>query len=57
MEWAWRAFNPTGALPITRQMLRLIGKPFTVDITKAERDLNYAPVVSWEQGLAEMLPD
>lgn len=54
MEWAWRAFRRAGEPPITRQMLRLIGQPFTVDITKARRDLGYSPVVSWEQGLAGM---
>lgn len=35
-------------------MLRLIGKPFTVDISKARRELGYAPRVSWKQGIAEM---
>lgn len=54
MEWVWRAFRRAGEPPITRQMLRLIGQPFTVDITKAKRDLGYSPVVSWEQGLAAM---
>lgn len=54
MEWAWRRFHRAGEPPITRQMLRLIGAPFTVDITKAEHDLGYRPIVSWEQGLAAM---
>ena len=54
MEWAWRRFDRAGEPPITRQMLRLIGVPFTVDIAKAERELGYRPVVSWEQGLAAM---
>lgn len=54
MEWVWRTFRRTGEPPITRQMLRLIGQPFTVDIGKARRDLGYGPVVSWEQGLAAM---
>ena len=35
-------------------MLRLMGLPFTLDITKAQRELGYRPIVSWEQGLAEM---
>ncbi|UUX97701.1 NAD(P)-dependent oxidoreductase [Aquabacterium sp. J223] len=54
MEWVWRTFGRAGEPPITRQMLRLIGQPFTLDITKAERELGYRPVVSWEQGLAAM---
>lgn len=54
MEWAWRVFDRSGEPPITRQMLRLIGQPFTVDISKAEQELGYQPVVSWEQGVAAM---
>lgn len=54
MEWAWRRFDRAGEPPITRQMLRLIGAPFTVDTAKAERELGYRPVVSWEQGLSAM---
>lgn len=54
MEWVWRTFGRAGEPPITRQMLRLVGAPFTLDIAKAERELGYRPVVSWEQGLAAM---
>ncbi|MDO8828270.1 NAD(P)-dependent oxidoreductase [Methylophaga sp.] len=54
MEWMWRTFSRPGEPPITRQMLRLIGKPFTLDISKAQRELGYRPIVSWEQGLKAM---
>lgn len=54
MEWAWRTFSRRGEPPITRQMLRLVGAPFTVDISKAKRELDYRPVVTREQGLAQM---
>ncbi|MCU5786964.1 NAD-dependent epimerase/dehydratase family protein [Alloalcanivorax marinus] len=54
MEWVWRVFKRPGEPPITRQMLRLIGQPFTLNIDKAERELSYRPIVSWEQGLAAM---
>lgn len=54
MEWVWRIFSRAGEPPITRQMLRLIGQPFTTDISKAQRGLGYQPVISWEQGIAEM---
>jgi nucleoside-diphosphate-sugar epimerase len=54
MEWIWRAFSRPGEPPITRQMLRLIGQPFTLDIGKAERELGYRPVITREQGLAAM---
>jgi nucleoside-diphosphate-sugar epimerase len=43
-----------GEPPITRQMLRLIGLPFTVDIGKAQRELGYRPIVSWEEGVEAM---
>jgi len=54
MEWAWRTFSRRGEPPITRQMLRLIGAPFTLDIGKAQRELGYRPVVSRAQGLEAM---
>lgn len=54
MEWMWRTFSRQGEPPITRQMLRLIGSPFTVDIGKARRELGYRPIVSWEQGVEAM---
>lgn len=55
MEWIWRTFSRKGEPPITRQMLRLIGAPFTLDIGKAERELGFRPVVSREQGLKAMI--
>jgi nucleoside-diphosphate-sugar epimerase len=54
MGFVWRLFRLKGEPPITRQMLRLIGKPFTVRIDKARRELGYAPRVSWKAGIAEM---
>lgn len=54
MEWIWRTFPRQGEPPITRQMLRLIGEPFTLDIGKAQRELGYQPEVSPEQGLRAM---
>lgn len=54
MGAAWRTLRLKGEPPITRQMLRLIGKDFTINIDKARRDLGYTPKVSWEQGIATM---
>lgn len=54
LERAWSLFSLPGEPPITRQMLRLIGQPFTLDISKAERELGYRPIVSWDNGLADM---
>ncbi|WP_206932639.1 NAD-dependent epimerase/dehydratase family protein [Roseococcus thiosulfatophilus] len=54
MGAAWRALRLRGEPPLTRQMLRLIGKPFTIRMDKARRELGYAPRISWESGLAAM---
>jgi nucleoside-diphosphate-sugar epimerase len=54
MGAAWRIFRLKGEPPITRQMLRLIGQPFTVRIDKAKRELGYVPRTSWKQGIDEM---
>jgi nucleoside-diphosphate-sugar epimerase len=57
MGFFWRLLRLKGEPPITQQMLRLIGKPFTLNIQKAERELGYIPHVTWKQGIAEMQPD
>jgi nucleoside-diphosphate-sugar epimerase len=54
MEWIWRTFSRQGEPPMTRQMLRLMGAAFTLDIGKAQRELGYRPVVSRESGLMAM---
>lgn len=54
MGAAWRTLRLGGEPPLTRQMLRLIGKPFTISIAKAQRELGYEPLISWESGLAAM---
>ena len=54
MGFVWRTLRLKGEPPITRQMLRLIGKDFTVDIGKAKSELGYGAVVGWEEGLAAM---
>jgi len=54
MGIVWRMLRLKGEPPITRQMLRLIGKDFTVEIGKATSELGYSAIVSWEKGLAEM---
>lgn len=54
MEGAWRLLRLRSKPPITRQTLRMIGQDFTLDITKARRDLGYAPVVNWADGIARL---
>ncbi|MBX3445342.1 MAG: NAD-dependent epimerase/dehydratase family protein [Parvibaculaceae bacterium] len=54
MGAAWRLLRLKGEPPITRQMLRLIGKDFTIDISKARTELGYAPVLTPEDGFRMM---
>ena len=56
MEAVWGIFRIGGEPPITRQMLRMIGMPFTVNIARARRELGYQPVVTWQSGIAAMSP-
>ncbi|WP_315837484.1 NAD-dependent epimerase/dehydratase family protein [Bradyrhizobium prioriisuperbiae] len=54
MGAVWRLLRLKGQPPITRQMLRLIGKPFTVRTDKAQADLGYTPRTTMSNGLAAM---
>ena len=54
MGTAWRLLRLRGEPPITRQMLRLIAKDFTLDISRARKDLGYAPIVTLEEGFRDM---
>jgi nucleoside-diphosphate-sugar epimerase len=54
MALVWRLFGLQGEPPITRQLLQLIGKPFTVNTDKAKRVLGYRPRLSRQEGLAAM---
>jgi nucleoside-diphosphate-sugar epimerase len=54
MEMVWRTFRLRSKPPITRQTLRMIGQDFTLDISKARRDLGFVPVINWSEGIARM---
>lgn len=54
MGAAWRLLRLEGQPPITRQMLRLIGKPFTIATGKATTDLGFVPRTTMSMGLAAM---
>lgn len=54
MGATWRLLRLKGQPPITRQMLRLIGKPFTIRTDKARAELGYAPRTTMSNGLAAM---
>ena len=55
MSVVWRIFRLKGEPPITRQLLRFVGKSFTVRTDKAQHELGYAPRITWQQGVAEMV--
>ncbi|MFC5555370.1 NAD-dependent epimerase/dehydratase family protein [Methylobacterium iners] len=50
----WGALRLKGEPPLTRQMLRLIGKPFTVRSDKAGAELGYRPRITWVEGISAM---
>ena len=56
-EALWTVFPLSGAPIITRTGVRLACEEVTVNDAKARRDLGYAPVVTIEEGLAEIQPD
>ena len=53
-ELAWKTFGLSGEPPITRSAVRLIGEEVTVVDDKARRELGYTPIVTIEQGIAEL---
>jgi len=54
MELLWRGLHLPGSPPMTRTIVRLIGRPLTVRIDKAQKELGYKPVVDRERGLHEL---
>ncbi len=53
-ETAWRLLPLRGAPPMTAFRSWLLTQECTIDISKARAKLGYAPVVTREQGLAEL---
>jgi nucleoside-diphosphate-sugar epimerase len=53
-EAAWKALPLRGAPPMTTFRAWILTQECTIDISKARDELGYAPLVSHEQGLAEM---
>jgi nucleoside-diphosphate-sugar epimerase len=54
MEAVWRLFRLRSKPPVTRQTLRMIGQDFTLDISKARRELGYVPIINWAEGISQM---
>ncbi|MFN8161589.1 MAG: NAD-dependent epimerase/dehydratase family protein [Solirubrobacterales bacterium] len=53
-EAAWRLLPLPGAPPITRFAAWMLTQECTIDIAKAREELSYEPVVTREEGLAEL---
>jgi len=53
-ETAWRLLPLSGTPPMTTFRSWLLTQECTIDISKARAELGYAPVVTREQGLAEL---
>jgi hypothetical protein len=56
-ELLWRALRLSGQPPLTRAAVGLFGQACTVSDAKARRELDYAPPVSREDGLAALARD
>lgn len=54
IELAWSVLHLKNEPPLTRQMVRMIGQPFTLNIDRARKELNYEPVFQFEQGMSEL---
>jgi nucleoside-diphosphate-sugar epimerase len=53
-EPAWRFFPLPGRPPLARFTIWLLTQECTIDDSKARRELGYAPIVSRDEGLAEL---
>jgi nucleoside-diphosphate-sugar epimerase len=53
-ESAWRALRRPGSPPLTRFAVWVSSKECTIDMSRAERELGYRPVVTRDDGLAAM---
>ena len=53
-ETGWAYLRLVGKPPLVREMVRLMGYAFTLNITAARRQLHYVPAYSIAEGLAEI---
>ncbi len=53
-ERIWRLLKRPGSPPLTRFAVWVSSQQCTIDISRAERELGYRPVISREEGLAEL---
>jgi nucleoside-diphosphate-sugar epimerase len=53
-ERVWRVLKRPGNPPLTRFAVWVSSQQCTIDISRAERELGYRPVISRDEGLAEL---
>ena len=53
-ERIWRLLKRPGSPPLTRFAVWVSSQECTIDISRAERELGYRPVISREEGFAEL---
>jgi nucleoside-diphosphate-sugar epimerase len=53
-ERIWRLLGRPGSPPLTRFAVWVSSQECTIDISRAERELGYRPIISREDGLAEL---
>lgn len=51
MEKLWSTGRIGGDPPLTRELVRLIGYPFTLDISRAKAELGYSPQINISRGM------
>jgi nucleoside-diphosphate-sugar epimerase len=54
LEGIWRRLRRPGKPPVTRFAVWASGQECTIDISRAERELGYRPVISRAEGLADL---
>jgi nucleoside-diphosphate-sugar epimerase len=54
VEGAWRRLGLATEPPVTREAVRLLGFPFTLDNRRSHRQLGYRPVITADQGLRQL---
>jgi nucleoside-diphosphate-sugar epimerase len=54
VEGVWSVLHLKNDPPLTRQMVRMMGLPFTLNIDRARQELRYEPAFQFEQGIREL---
>ncbi len=53
-EGAWRLFKLTGEPPLNNYTVMVMSRNCTLDDRKARAELNYRPVITWDEGMLQL---